>query len=55
MDRVSPGEFRKFEPQSKEIESIKFTWNEKLRKLQGKGYQGKDLLNVRFVVFKETM
>ena len=47
LDRVSPGEFRKYKPQSKEIESIKVTWNEKMRKLQEKGYQEKDLLNVK--------
>ena len=47
LDRVSPKEFRKYKQQSNEIETIKVTWNEKMRKLQEKGYAEKDLLNTK--------
>ncbi|XP_066926157.1 uncharacterized protein [Clytia hemisphaerica] len=47
LAKVSPGEFRKYKAQSKAIESIKVNWNEKMRKLQEKGYKEKDLLNAK--------
>eukprot|EP00111_Clytia_hemisphaerica_P014148 TCONS_00041682-protein len=47
LKRVVPGEFRKYQSQSKEIESIKVNWNTKMRQTQEKGYREKDLLNAK--------
>ena len=45
FDRVSPAAFLKYRAQSNEIESIKVTWREKMRKLHEEGYKEKDLLH----------
>ena len=53
-EHLSPGEFRKSQNQSADIQEIKTKWKEKMRQLQEKGYKEKELLNyLRFLKEQE--